>query len=214
MTSELYKCTEPARKPGSPIIATTIIATKRSRKGLLAIIAACCTVAILASGQSPVSEYSVKAAYLFNFGKFVRFASAEGGESRATFDLCIIGEDPLGRSLDEITANEKLDGKPVRVTRFKSAAEARGCGIAYISAAEGSHVDSDLQALSGQQVLTVSDSNDFLRRGGMIQFVNVANHVRFAVNLDAARKAHISLSSELLRVAISVNGDAPTEVRR
>lgn len=209
MTSELYKRAEPARKAGSPMMVT-----KRSRKGLPAIIAACCTVAILASAQSPVSEYSVKAAYLFNFGKFVRFASTEGGVSQSTFDLCIIGEDPLGHSLDEITANEKLDGRPVRVTRFKSATEARGCGIAYISAAEGSHVDSDLQALNGQEVLTVSDSNDFLRRGGMIQFVNVANHVRFAVNLDAARKAHITLSSELLRVAISVNGEAPTEVRR
>jgi hypothetical protein len=100
------------------------------------------------------------------------------------------------------------------VTRFKSAAEARGCGIAFISAAEGNHVDSDLQALSGHEILTVSDSNDFLRHGGMIQFVNVTNHVRFAVNLDATRKAHISLSSELLRVAVSVSGDAPAEVRR
>lgn len=209
MISEVNIFNGKARDTGSRRVAGL-----RGRKGILAIIAACCTIAILASAQPPVSEYSVKAAYLFNFGKFVRFTSAEGVESRPTFDLCIIGEDPLGRSLDEITANEKLDGKPVRVARLKSAEEARGCGIAYISAAEGSRVDSDLQALRGHEVLTVSDSNDFLRHGGMIQFVNVAKHVRFAVNLEAAHKAHISLSSELLRVAISVNGDAPTEVRR
>jgi hypothetical protein len=62
-------------------------------------------------------------------------------------------------------------------------------------------------------VLTVSDAADFLLHGGMIQFVIVANHVRFAVNLDAVRSAQLSLSSELLKVAISVNGEPPTGVR-
>jgi hypothetical protein len=170
-------------------------------------------IASLASAQNRMSEYDVKAAYLFNFGKFVRFAPSDAAIKRQSFDFCIVGEDPLGNTLDELTANEQLDGKPVRVVRLKTAAEARGCALAYVSASEGTRIRTDLDALRGEAVLTVSDAANFLHSGGMIQFVVVSNHVRFAVNLDAVRSAQISLSSELLRVAISVNGEPPAGVR-
>ena len=130
-------------------------------------------VAAFAYAQNRVSEYAVKAAYLFNFGKFVRFAPSDALNNRQTFDICIVGEDPLGHTLDDLTANERLDGKPVRVVRLKSVAEARGCAIAYISASEGSRLETDLDALRGQAVLTVSDAASFLQRGGMIQFLTV-----------------------------------------
>lgn len=184
-----------------------------SRSGRNAAIVFFCTITLFASAQNRMSEYAVKAAYLFNFGKFVRFAPPESVESRPSFDICIVGEDPLGHTLDDLTANEQLDNKPVRVVRFKSAAEARGCAIAYISASEGARIGTDLRMLRGQEVLTVSDASRFLADGGMIQFVTVEDHVRFAVNLDAARAAQLTLSSELLRVAISVNQDNAAEVR-
>lgn len=176
-------------------------------------IVAFCVVACLAHAQSRMSEYDVKAGYVFNFGKFVRFAPSDAVIKRQSFDICIVGVDPLGHTLDELTANEQIDGKPVRVLRLKTATEARGCAIAYISAAEGSRVGDDVEELRGQSVLTVSDAENFLQHGGMIQFVLVANHVRFAVNLDAVRSAQLSLSSELLKVAISVNGKPLAEVR-
>jgi hypothetical protein len=169
--------------------------------------------AAFASAQNRMSEYDVKAAYLFNFGKFVRFTPSDADNNRQSFDICIVGEDSLGHTLDELTANEQLDGKPVRVARLKTAAEARGCAIVYISASEGARVRNDVEALRGQPVLTVSDADSFLQSGGMIQFVIQASHVRFSVNLDAVRDAQLSLSSELLRVAISVNGKPPAAVR-
>ncbi len=176
-------------------------------------IIALCAIAAAVSAQNRVSEYAVKAAYLFNFGRFVRFAPSDAVNNRRTFDICIVGEDPLGLALDDLTANERLDGKPVRVARMKTAGEARTCAIAYISSAEGAHVRTDLDALRGLPVLTVSDSANFLQHGGMIQFVIIGNHVRFAVNLDAVRSAQINLSSELLKVAVSVNGETPAGVR-
>lgn len=165
--------------------------------------------ASLAGAQNHISEDDVKAAYVFNFGRFVRFEPSAVVTSRASFDICIVGENPLGRTLEDITANEQLDGKPVRVIRLKSGADAHGCAIAYISASEDSHLGSDLDALRGLPVLTVSDASNFLSHGGMIQFVLVANHVRFAVNLEAVRTAQLTLSSELLKVAVSVNGQPP-----
>jgi hypothetical protein len=170
-------------------------------------------IASFASAQNRMSEYDVKAAYLFNFGKFIRFTASDPNMQRQSFDVCIVGRDQVGHALDDLTANERLDGKPVRILQLKTAAEARGCAIAYISASEGTRIKADLDALRGQETLTVSDAADFLQHGGMIQFVIVANHVRFAVNLDAVESAQLSVSSELLKVAISVNGKPPAGVR-
>lgn len=183
------------------------------RRGLAGVaLVAVCVAAGFASAQNRMSEFDVKAAYLFNFGKFVRFTAPDAGINRQNFDICIVGVDSFGHTLDELTVNEQLDGRPVRVLRLKTASEASGCGIAYISPSEGSRVRNDLEALRGQPVLTVSDADNFLQNGGMIQFMLQAKHVRFAVNLDAVKNARLSLSSELLRVALTVNGKPPTEV--
>jgi hypothetical protein len=183
---------------------------RRSVAGIA--ILAVCVIAAFASDQSRMSEYDVKAAYLFNFGKFVRFTPSSADNNRQSFDICIVGVDSFGHTLDELTVNEQLDGRPVRVLRLKTAADASGCAIVYISPSEGNRVKNDLDALRGQPVLTVSDADNFLQNGGMIQFLIQAKHVRFAVNLDAVRNARLSLSSELLRVALAVNGKPPTEV--
>jgi hypothetical protein len=190
-----------------------IRARVRFKRRFVAVIASC-TIALVAYAEAQTPEYAVKSAYLFNFGKFLRFAPSEAVESRQSFDICVVGNDPFGGTLDELTANEQLDNKAVRVVRLKSGSEARGCAIAYISAAEGDRVERDLEAVRGHQVLTVSDAQDFLRRGGMIQFITVGDHVRFAVNLDAVRSAQINLSSELLKVAISTDGKTSPGVGR
>ena len=170
-----------------------------------------CAIATLAHAQTRMSEYAVEAAYLFNFGKFVRFTSDASAHPQ-TFDICVIGSS-TGRTLDDLTANERLDSKPVRVIRLEAAVEARGCAITYIHASEASRITADLAGLKGYPVLTVSDAASFLQDGGMIQFVIVNNHVRFAVNLAAVRAAQLTLSSELLRVATTVSGEIPPAVQ-
>jgi hypothetical protein len=116
----------------------------------------------------------------------------------------------MGHALDTLAANESIDHLPVHVRRLSDVTEAKTCAIAFISSFEGDHIREDLAILGDSGVLTVSDAAEFLQRGGMIQFVQVSNHVRFAVNLDAVNRAHLVLSSELLRVASSVTGKPPT----
>jgi uncharacterized protein DUF4154 len=156
-----------------------------------------------ASAQPAVNESAVKAAYLLNFGKFLRFPE---NAKRGSFDICIVGPDPFGRSLDEITANEFIDGRPVHVLRLARVDAARQCSIAYIASQDAHFSAESIAALGAADVLTVSDGPDFIQHGGMIEFVPLSNHVRFAVNLDAVHRSHIVLSSELLRVAVSVTG--------
>ena len=153
---------------------------------------------------SKPTEYDVKAAYLLNFGKFVR--QANGGTPRSSFEICILGHDSMGPTIDELGANQTIDNLPVHVHRLSDATDAKGCAIVFISADEGDRLHEDLTLLSPFDVLTVGDAPDFLDRGGMIQFLLVQNHVRFSVNLNAVNRAHLVLSSELLRVASSITG--------
>lgn len=156
--------------------------------------------------QPKPTEYDVKAAYLFNFGKFLRFDSIAPQQRGSTFDICILGRDPIGHTLDQIAANESIDRRPVRVLRVADVTDGRRCQVLFISAYEADNIREDLAILSGADVLTVSDAPGFLDQGGMIQFVLESDHVRFAVNLDAVSRTHLVLSSELLRVAASIKG--------
>jgi len=191
----------------------------RSGRGCRALAAACSAIlavsALLAAGAAWAlpgeTGYDVKAGYLLDFGRFLRVTGAAPADRRATFDICILGDDPLGHLLDDAVANQVIDGRPVRAVRIGDAHAAKGCDIVFLSPDEGDGIPLDLDAIGKADVLTVSDAQDFLKYGGMIQFVEEGGHVRFAVNLDAVNRTHITLSSELLRVASSVIGKPPAE---
>ena len=150
-----------------------------------------------------LTEYDVKAAYLFNFGKFLRQPEVSG---RSSFDICLLGRDDIGAALEKLTANERNDGLPERTVRLPRAAAGRSCAIVFISNSEAERVDRELAELAGAPVLTVSDMPRFLEHGGMIQFDMQGKHVRFSVALNPVNRAGLSLSSELLKVALSVTG--------
>ena len=164
------------------------------------------------AAQIKPSEYDVKAAYILNFGKFVRHGT-DVPPQRKSFEICVIGQDPFGRTLDQLTANESIGGRAVRVSRLAQLPRTEPCDVAFISQSEGKRLEQDLEALRPTETLTVSDAPDFLERGGMIQLLLVSNHVRFAVNLGAVRRTNLVLSSDLLRVAVSVTGNTPGEVQ-
>jgi len=161
--------------------------------------------------QTRPSQYDVEAAYLLDFGKFTQISTGSPSVRRATFDLCIVGRDPIGPTIDKLAANNTVDNRVVRVLRDANASQARSCAIAYLNSHEDDLTREALNLLAGADVLTVGDSPNFLKDGGMIQFVVKDNHVRFAVNLDAVRKTHIVLSSQLLRVALYVEGQPKPE---
>ena len=160
-----------------------------------------------AAAPSTPSEYDVKAAYLLNFGKFLRLSRPAPG--RSSFELCTLGHDPMSSSLDALADNTTVNSLPVHVSHLQDISAAKSCAIVFISTTESEHIREDLAILGNADILTVSDAPDFLERGGMIQFDLVSNHVRIAVNLEAVNHTHLVLSSELLRVASSVSGKPP-----
>lgn len=169
---------------------------------LLATLLAVAPIHLLAQ-QPPIAERDVKAAYLYQFGRYVE-SSSEQAPATDFFVICVLGKDPFGSALDEIVKGKIVSGHPVAVTRIVQLTELQGCRTLYISPSETNRLPAILGALVGRTVLTVGDGTEFTERGGMIAFVLKDRKVRFVVNLAAAKAATLQLSSELLRLAVSV----------
>ncbi len=162
-----------------------------------------CVLDLEAQTPKP-TEYEVKAAYLYNFGRFVEWPSRAGAPQAHSFDICLVGQDRFGAALKNILADETIAGKSVAVKRLQTAQDATTCEILFISASEENQLKHILTVLNGSSVLTVSDMPEFSRRGGMVQFIVDGSRVRFEINLASAEHAGLTLSSELLKLAVNV----------
>jgi hypothetical protein len=151
------------------------------------------------------SEYDVEAAYLLNFGKFVQWP-ADVVRTETSFDICILGQDPFNGKLQNLVANERMDGKPIHDRSIVNTTEEEGCSIIYVAESEEAHLAKTVATFDRRGELLVSGLPHFLDNGGTIQFVIERHRVRFEVNLDSASKDGLILSSELLKVAVSVTG--------
>ncbi|HUQ49082.1 MAG TPA: YfiR family protein [Terriglobales bacterium] len=156
---------------------------------------------INAHAQKP-TEYQVKAAYLYNFGKFVKWPPE--AQTSTSFPICVLGEDPFGKTLTAIVSGEKLEGKTISTRRIDYASDAVGCRIVFVGKSEQGDLSRVLAELAKHSVLTVSEIPKFADRGGAIGFVMEGDRVRFQVNTAGAQRSGLTLSSELLKVATSV----------
>lgn|SRR6185437_1720617 len=162
-----------------------------------------------AAAQHPQpTEYEVKAVYIYDFSRFVEWP-AKAGQIADGFSICILGQDPFGESLNNALANVAIAGKEVAIKRISEPEEAEKCRVLFISGSEEKRLKQILEALDGASILTVSDMPEFTARGGMMQFVWDGHRVRFEVNLATAEHAGLSLSSELLKVAVNVKRTGP-----
>jgi len=166
------------------------------------------TISSFSPAQGRPTESQVKAAYLFNFGKFVRW-QVDREFSTDSLSICVLGKDPFGAVLDSTVVGEKIDGRKITVRRLAKVQDAARCDILFISSSEESRLAAIFPTVQRYGTLTVSDIPNFAERGGMIEFVTQQEKIRFEVNRSAAEESHLTLSSELLKVAVKVI-DSPT----
>jgi hypothetical protein len=155
--------------------------------------------AIPAVAQNAPSEYEVKAAFLLNFTKFIEWPSSPS-TPETPFTICIFGEDPFGPILPQIVQGEQVAQRPIAVRRLRQSAA--GCDVLFVSKSERSAA-ALLSALP-RGTLTIGESENFLRDGGVISFVLENRRVRFDVNEPAAARNGLKISSRLLNVARTV----------
>ncbi len=158
---------------------------------------------ILSSSQrilaqdSRSAEYQVKAAFIYNFAKFVEW-SDESNDHVLT--LCILGEGSFYAAIDTIK-DKFIRGKRLYVKRVKSIQDLKDCNILFITSSEKHNLSHLIDALDGSNILTVGDTEGFAEQGVIINLYIENNRVRFKVNIEAAKRANLKISSRLLKLA-------------
>lgn len=146
-----------------------------------------------------MSEYQLKAVFLFNFAHFVEWPPAALNDDSAPFVIGVVGADPFGGSLNEAVRGESVSHHPLTIEHYPDAARLHNCQILFIPAAELPHLSEILDALKGHSVLTVTDGP--APRGVVITLLKEDSRIRMRIDLSAARANNLTISSKLLRPA-------------
>ena len=163
-----------------------------------------------ATPRPAVSAQKLEAVYLLNFGRFVSWPASDFTDAQSPLIIGVLGRDPFGRFLDDVVKGETIGQHPVIVRRFASVREVDRCHILFVSESESSRLETIISELADRHILTVSDIPDFAYRGGIIQFLNERERVRFRINLQRAKNSSLELSAKLLRPAeVVFQGDTP-----
>lgn len=172
-----------------------------SRRWVLLAIAALLAAPHALSQAPPLNEYQVKAVFLYNFARFVEWPAAALDRGGDTFVIGILGEDPFGAALESTVRGEVIHDRRLVVRHFSSAGEAASGHIVFIGSPAGERFGPALAELARAGVLTVGDSERLAGPGVVISFRLEQNRVRFDVNLEAAERAGLKISSHLLKLA-------------
>ena len=179
---------------------------------LIVLIAACAMLVNMpyAHAESRLSrEYQIKAAFLYNFAKFVEWPAEAFVDDSAPIIFGVLGEDPFGDILDQTIKDKILNNRKLvikRIEKFEEDQDLADCHILFISSSEEKLLEKIVETLGDLSVLTVGEMKQFAQRGGIINFVIKRNKVRFEVNVDAAKQVRLRISSKLLNLANVVTG--------
>jgi hypothetical protein len=148
------------------------------------------------SGTAPsASEYAVKAAFLVTFRDYVQWPATVSADASGSVTIGILGDDPFG---------DALERRGQRVTRSRRAEDLKGAQIVFISKSESAHLPEILTSFAGANVLTVGEVDGFAKQGGIIEFIQEGENIRFQINSGAARRAGLQFNLRLLRLAVRV----------
>lgn len=148
-----------------------------------------------------IHEYQIKAVYLYNFANFIRWPRNAFKSRRAPFQICILGDDPFRSQLDIVVENEKIRGRAVKIQRIHYVEESGSCQMVFVSKSKRRYRAHIFAYLRQRSVLTVSDMKNFVIKGGMVQFYNRGNKIRFLIAPQTVKGVGLKASSRLLQIA-------------
>src|ERR1051326_4432727 len=149
-------------------------------------------------------EYQLKAAFLYNFAKFMTWPTNAFSDAGTPLTIGLLGDDPFGPRLKDTVQGKTVNGRSIVLRPLKRDESPKGCHILFISRSEKERIPAILASVEGQSILTVSEVERFAHNGGMINFVVVSESVRFEMNVQAAERAGLQVSSKLAGVGIMV----------
>ena len=159
-----------------------------------------CALASRAGTDDLSREYRIKAAYLYNLGKFITWPDEDNMPKNASITLCVYGYNPFDNYLEKLQERQ-IRGRSIAVRYVGEHDAVEGCQLLFIS----QHNTTEPKILSAPPpyppILTVSDDQDFLSRGGIVTLITVSNNVQLDINLTRAKAAGFNVSANLLEIA-------------
>jgi hypothetical protein len=146
-------------------------------------------------------EYQVKAAFLYNFAKFVEWPPGTFAHSNDPIVICIVGQNPFGPTLEDMVQGKKIGDRAFAVRRLSDTQQANRCQILFIGAAESKRIRVLLEVLKDAAILTVGETDDFTAAGGIMGFKLEGTRVRIQIALETAEHIRPRISSKLLGLA-------------
>jgi hypothetical protein len=150
---------------------------------------------------TPPSEYQVKAAFIYNFAKFVDWPPDAFTDEKSPLALCVYGKDPFGSALDDAIRGKSIGTRDLVVRRTRKLQELNACQIVFITSSESDQLPEILDGLHSSSALIVGESPHFAEQGGQIQFLLEDKRIRFSINVDSVNRARFRMSSKLLALA-------------
>jgi hypothetical protein len=170
-----------------------------------ALLLALALVATTAGAQN-VSAPALKAAFVFNFAKFVTWP-ADVLAAKRNLTICVADDNSVAEALEPIINHQLVDGHELKVVRVKADGPLGACHILFAGGLDSRRARALIDALQGTAVMSISDCERFADTGGVVQLVLERDRMRFVFNLGAARRARLTVSSKLLQLAKSVKDD-------
>ena len=155
----------------------------------------------LSAQNSTAPEYLAKANYLANFPSFVDWPPEVLPSGNASLLICVFGEFSFGTSLAEMTRGTTVHDRRLEIRWIHKPQELSSCHILFVSRSQQKRYNQALDVVRGRMVLTVGETPEFLAAGGIMSFCSQLGAIQFDVNLEAANKAHLKISSRLLALA-------------
>ena len=168
--------------------------------GYVILLIACSFFMIGATAQVPEKESSLKAAFIYNFTKYIDWDAKNTDD----FTICIVGESPVYEPLTQIAATKTVQNKKIVVRRIDKLAEIAGCDVLFIPAGN-SYSLSSIFANTGKGTLTISETPGYGNMGTAINFVIVNDKLKFEANVKSINDEGLKASSQLLKLAIIID---------
>ena len=157
-----------------------------------------------AQADAQADEYRVKAAFLYKFGSYIEWPDKSFARSDSPVAIGVIGADALAEELAQIVAGRSVNGRPVQVRRLRPGDPVAGLHVLFIGRSDNGRLAEILAAARGRALLTVTESEEGLELGSMINFVVVEDKVRFDVAPPPSESGNLKISARLLGVARKV----------
>ena len=154
------------------------------------------------------TEYELKAAYLYNFGKFVQWPEEVFKKNTDPFIIGIYGSNPFGEILQQTIQNKTLQNRPVVLITINNLEDAETCQILFVNKINALQLKELLQYIHDKPVLTVGDNiEDFCQSGGIVNFTGQHSQKRFEINNKASLRVRLNINSKLLSLSRIVTED-------